>query len=246
MSGNEDLVTRRHAALASTTRRRILDQLAGSPAGVPISDIATGLGLHQNTVRAHLEILEDAELITGGIDRTGRPGRPRQVYRTLEERAAPHRGPDLHTDLAKVLLAGFGRPGSQALERAAAAAERAVGHHVAQAAADSSTAADAVTAAFESAGIDVAWRDDGAAVIRTCPVADLARLRPDVICPIHATMIQAALDEGAGIEPVSVTPDIDGGCIIRGVGVPSGGDQSSSSSASASAAPTARSASRTD
>ncbi|WP_297082878.1 metalloregulator ArsR/SmtB family transcription factor [uncultured Demequina sp.] len=242
MAGVEDLETRRHAALASGTRRRILDQLARSPGGVPISEVSARLGLHQNTVRAHLEILEDAELAAAEIDRTGRPGRPRQVYRALQESPQPvSHVRSVHGDFAKALLAGFGRAGGDAAVRAQVAAERLGGHHGAEVAEDSGSAADAVTAAFDVAGVEVDWRADGAALIRACPVPDLARLRPDVVCPIHATLIQAALDEGAGIERVSVTPDPEGVCVIRGVGMPAPVAQSSSSSASE--APTARSSS---
>ena len=45
------------------------------------------VGLHQNTIRAHLAVLEDADLVVVRSERDGRPGRPRRLFAAVPEEA---------------------------------------------------------------------------------------------------------------------------------------------------------------
>lgn len=213
-----DLDTRRHVALGSTTRRRILDVIAAGGGTTSIADIADAVRLHANTVRAHLDVLEEAELVRGSVERSGRRGRPRQVYAVtgpIEVAAAPLG--DLRTEIATALLSGFGRHVADAVARAQSSAEhigRSWGSRVAVAEHESG---DAVSGCLAAAGVEVVRRPDGAAVVRTCPLADLARLRPEVVCPLHASMLTSALSTAAGVEHVAVEPGRGGACVIHGL-----------------------------
>ena len=55
--------TARHRALADPTRVRILDLLRSADGPLTVADLAAPLGLHPNTVRSHLHLLDEAELV---------------------------------------------------------------------------------------------------------------------------------------------------------------------------------------
>jgi len=70
------------AAMAHPSRRRIVDAVAAAPDGATIFDLAGVVGLHHNAVRSHMAALARAGVVWSERERgTGRPGRPRIVYR---------------------------------------------------------------------------------------------------------------------------------------------------------------------
>jgi len=75
---------RRHGA-----RRAELQRLfaAHQGDGLAVADLAALVGLHPNTVRAHLEVLVNAGAASRHPDRRRTPGRPRELYRATA--AAP-------------------------------------------------------------------------------------------------------------------------------------------------------------
>lgn len=66
-------------------------------------------------------------------------------------------------------------------------------------------------------GFSPAERDGGEVILRTCPLLDAARARPEVICQVHLGMVQGAAEALGGtaddgrIEPFSEP----GGCVLR-------------------------------
>jgi len=50
---------------------------------------ADQLGLHLTTVRAHLDVLVDAELVTSHTESRTTPGRPRRLYAAADDPARP-------------------------------------------------------------------------------------------------------------------------------------------------------------
>jgi predicted ArsR family transcriptional regulator len=73
-----------HRALSSSVRTRLLRLLLEPGHRGAVADVrslAAALGLHVNTVRAHLAVLEDAGLVRSEPEDRERPGRPRLVYR---------------------------------------------------------------------------------------------------------------------------------------------------------------------
>lgn len=71
----------RHRLRSDPTRLAIIDALAQAPREV--SELARLVGVHPNTVRAHLRRLEDAGLVVAERAPTRRPGRPPMRYRLL-------------------------------------------------------------------------------------------------------------------------------------------------------------------
>ena len=70
----------RHAALAVRSRRRLLEVLHSTHEPADIAALAGAVGLHVTTARVHLRVLEKAALVERVVDRSGRMGRPRQLY----------------------------------------------------------------------------------------------------------------------------------------------------------------------
>jgi predicted ArsR family transcriptional regulator len=96
-------------AVGHPVRLRVLQRLAGGEvASVP--ELADAAGAHENTVRAHVAVLEEAGLIAGESRPAAGPGRPGVQYRLTE------RGERLDQDflgLAELLAAALGRTGLQ-------------------------------------------------------------------------------------------------------------------------------------
>jgi predicted ArsR family transcriptional regulator len=72
-----------HRALAEPSRARLLGLLEAAGAPLASEELAGRAGLHANTVRAHLEVLADAGLVTWELEPRTRPGRPRRLFAAL-------------------------------------------------------------------------------------------------------------------------------------------------------------------
>lgn len=62
--------------LAQASRLRILDALLDAP-GIGLAELSTATGLHTNTLREHVRVLQDEGHVRAEIEHTGRRGRPR-------------------------------------------------------------------------------------------------------------------------------------------------------------------------
>jgi predicted ArsR family transcriptional regulator len=69
-----------HRALGDRSRVRILRVLRASDRGLDVSALAAAVGLHENTIRSHLAVLENARLVTSELERRPGRGRPRALY----------------------------------------------------------------------------------------------------------------------------------------------------------------------
>ncbi|MBX6385996.1 MAG: helix-turn-helix domain-containing protein [Microbispora sp.] len=124
---------RAHRVLADVSRVAVLETLrrAGRPLSIP--DIAAEVGLHPNTVRAHLALLVEHGYAVGRTEERERPGRPRLLYTAAALPGVEEPGDGERRNyrlLAEVLityLSGADGPGGGA---AALAAGRAYGHRI--------------------------------------------------------------------------------------------------------------------
>ena len=74
-----------HRALANPSRLRILDVLRHRKRPMDASDIAAEVGLHANTVRSHVRLLEHAGLVQQRPEAKGGRGRPHIVFELVPE-----------------------------------------------------------------------------------------------------------------------------------------------------------------
>jgi predicted ArsR family transcriptional regulator len=201
-----------HKVLASISRIAVLDLLRSRAQPLGVGEVAQHVGLHQNTVRSHLDLLVESGYAIRRSEAPSGPGRPRVVY---EATAAPE-GERNYRLLAEVLaehmLATSERPSEAAVNagRSWAGLTQRRQHgddHDGTAATPPISEGAAIAAVVRMLG-DIGFAPelsaDGTAInLHRCPFRELAVSNPDVVCGAHLGMIQGALAElGA---PVSAT-----------------------------------------
>jgi predicted ArsR family transcriptional regulator len=233
----DDGGTRVHRALSSPVRAHLLRLLVGDPSeagsgggsegggevpegGGEVPELAAALGLHVNTVRAHLAVLQEAGLVGAEPDPRGRPGRPRLVYRptaaaltVLAPRtgAAPEPGYRVLAELlAGQLASSTERPAEVAAELGASWGRGSVGAQL-TGPLDAEPAIERVVALLDQAGFgpERAVGPDGQVQVwlHRCPFAEVARHQPDVVCSVHLGFLRGALEAlGSDVEVADLTP----------------------------------------
>ena len=205
-------------ALADESRVRIVEALRGAPDGLDVQLLAQRLGLHVNTVRWHLGILDDAGFLAFSPAPNGKPGRPRMLY-TLRPGATAGTGGDEHRLLATVLTGTVAElpDGEQRAEEAGRAWGRFLVRrpspleHI-----DDGEAVAEVARLLDEEGF--AAEPHGNEIhMRRCPFHDLAQTNPEIVCGVHLGLMAGALEElGSDLEvdglDVFVRPDL---CIAR-------------------------------
>lgn len=196
----------RYRALADPVRRRLLSFLEESPEACDVEKMARAVGLHPNTVRGHLETMEEADLVVRGTRPRTSPGRPRLVYMpspdAWEPAAAGYRL------LAQVLTTAVRLSGDDP----AAVAENAGREWGRQAcpprggaATTSGETLDALTGLLRDIGFRPQARPEGNRTVidlTDCPFRDLARDHPDVICALHLGLMRGAVENLGGTADV--------------------------------------------
>lgn len=207
-----DDADRVHRALAEPSRARLLELLERAGGALSSEELATETGLHPNTVRAHLDVLIDAGLVTWALEPRTRPGRPRRLFAALPRPEAIAREHEL---LAAALAASLDPlPDGP---RLAEESGRSWGRGLVSAHARS--AGEAVTSVV---GL-LAERGFGPVAegreitMCSCPFRELAVRYERIVCSLHKGLIDGALErleaplEVAELRPW-VTPDR---CVAR-------------------------------
>jgi len=181
------------AAAASPARGRLLELLRSSAERLDVYQLAARTGLHITTVRFHLGVLVDADLVT--VDRQQRtsPGRPRMFYGPVD------RPPSGYHAVAAVLAANFGGTAAGRRSRAEQAGRdwAAVNPDPGQAR-TLDEVADRVTELFDAMNFDpeqapVDSERQRVIRLRACPYRDIARSHPEVICSLHLGLLRGTL-----------------------------------------------------
>jgi predicted ArsR family transcriptional regulator len=188
-----------HRALGHPSRARILTLLheAGDPLGV--HDLAERVGLHPNTTRAHLRVLEEVGLVASRVEGRALPGRPRIVYEATSESPSETEGYRLLAQILASYLTGIdGDPAIHAEQ-----AGRAWGRFLVKAPApltsiSAEEAVSRVVQLLDELGFQPNSRVDPEGVsiaMRRCPFADVAGAYEQVVCQVHLGLVQGALEE---------------------------------------------------
>jgi predicted ArsR family transcriptional regulator len=223
----ETIDTPRHRALGSASRARIL-RLIQAEAGLTGGEVTARTGLHPSTVRVHLERLVQAGLLVKARAAGGVPGRPPWRYRI----AAPQPAPPPYRTLAAALLDHLATTGGGA--PAAVVAGQAWGVRLAADPARPAGPVEAAVDVLQELGFDPHRVPAGAAGgevevhLRTCPFLELVGQHPDVMCGLHAGLIQGVVRAAglpgshASLEPFAAPT----ACVARlQVPAPPGGDR---------------------
>ncbi|WP_243058398.1 metalloregulator ArsR/SmtB family transcription factor [Nocardioides sp. SR21] len=202
----------------SPTRAALLETLQVQPEPTSLPALVKTTGLHDNTVREHLEGLRRSGLVRRTkAPATGR-GRPRWLYE-----ATPHSHEDprpeyagLAAALAAVIVRTSPEPAAEARRAGADWGRRlAAGTAPAESA---EAARRGVTAIFEDMGFEPeADADVRELRLTRCPLLEAAHQEPDVVCSVHLGIAQGALERyDAPTDGLELLPFVEpGACLLR-------------------------------
>lgn len=150
-----------------------------------VGEVTAATGQHGNTVREHLDALVDLGLVTRAPVSDGGRGRPSYRY-AVRPSAAQHPLSALIGALAGVLRETSDVPVAAArrLGRTSGAAQP-----KALAPGAPEVGIDRLAMLLTERGFDATRRPDGALQLRTCPLIDLARADPEVVCGFHQGLL---------------------------------------------------------
>jgi predicted ArsR family transcriptional regulator len=204
-----------HRALADPRRAELVAALEAAVEALDASELGRRVGLHANTVRWHLGILEEAGLVRSRPEHRATPGRPRRVWERAPRREHDEAGEQ--RALARALVSVVaGRPEAAA---DAEAAGRAWGARAARSSRPTPAGQAPVAELARVLGEHgFEPRVDGLEVtMLRCPFADLARESATVVCGMHRGLVEGALDEAGSmlvVDELEVFPRPDV-CVLR-------------------------------
>jgi predicted ArsR family transcriptional regulator len=213
MSTEREQALRRHRALADPSRARILAELADEDA-LGVRALAERVGLHVNTVRAHLNALAEAGLATSETLPPAGRGRPRLVYRAAAAGPDEGRRYRLLAEILAALVARYGPDAAAQLEEIG----EAWGHYMVDSPPPYATvpgdeAIERLLALLADVGFEPRLeetRKRTRILMRPCPFLELARRHREVVCPIHLGLMRGALAElGAGTTATTLEPFVE-------------------------------------
>lgn len=173
-------------------RRDVLAALRNADAPMSISAIAEQLDVHANTVRFHLDALLEQEQIRRVTGAHDKPGRPPQLFTAVD--GMDPGGPRHYQLLAEALAESVASGAAPNADTSAAG--RRMGAQLAAARSDTAggTPVEKLVDLLDDLGF--APEPDAAGTeiaLRHCPFLELAKERPEVICPIHLGLMQGAM-----------------------------------------------------
>jgi predicted ArsR family transcriptional regulator len=199
----------------SRAQRGVLDALVAAAAPVPLTRLSADTGLHPNTLRGHLETLADRGLVRR--ERATPAGRGRPGWLWSAEAAAPAEYAGLATALARTLHETSADPAGQAVD-----AGRAWGHQLAARRPDGAGEPPRTRVRDLLDRLGFAPRSgrtehDDTLRLTRCPLLDVARELPDVVCNVHLGLVGGALEEfGAADVDADLVPFAEpGACLLH-------------------------------
>lgn len=198
----------RGAPPLSSSRAALLETLRAQTEPVTLAAITHVTGLHENTVREHLDALVEAGLASRSTAPPSGRGRPAGLYQATDP--GPGASPE-YAGLAAALARAIHHR-SPTPEEDAVVAGRDWGRDLARGRGGRRPGAAAarreVVALLDDLGF-APETDTRASSVRLtrCPLLEAAHRYPDVVCGVHLGLTQAALEEyGAPADGVRLLP----------------------------------------
>jgi predicted ArsR family transcriptional regulator len=189
----------RERALAHDSRVDLLEVLQEGATAMDASELADAVGLHVNTVRSHVRVLEQAELVVRSIEPRSEPGRPRVLYTAAaptEKREVEQRYRLMARMLASFIAANVPDPQAAAEETG-----RQWGRHLGPkpapfARTTAAQALEALLALLDDLGFAPRMGADPSEIeLRHCPFRDVAEAHPEVACSLHLGLMRGAVSQ---------------------------------------------------
>lgn len=179
-------------AALSAQRRRVFDVLDVEPRSV--AAVADALDLHVNTVREHLDGLVDSGLAERSrLAPTGR-GRPGWGYTARPGVSSPSAGE--YASLAAVLAEHAAAKGGDVAGDMARLGTG-WGRSLVDSHGRDGDPDRTMVRVLETLGFDPEDRG-GSVRLRQCPMLDVARRHPEVVCQVHLGLVRGALEAAGG------------------------------------------------
>lgn len=202
-------------------RAALLESLRAQDRPLSVAELAPLVGLHPNTVRAHLDVLVRTGEVSRRSDARNTPGRPRELY----EATGVATGDRNYRLLAQVLAGRLAELTDDPAREAVTAGRHWAGKQgedvtVAVPAAPAAPAVPSEPAApavpseplapvlrmLRASGFAPELSPDGSQILlHHCPFLELAVDQPEVVCGAHLGLIQGAL-EGTGVAATRILP----------------------------------------
>lgn len=194
---------------------RVLAALAEQVGPVTTPDLVRAVGLHANTVRAHLQELVAAGLVAvESVPPSGR-GRPAHQYVITEAGRTVPRVNDPAFAEYRGLTSAFAGHLAEHSERPSVEARQigqSWGRQLARGESGGQGPVSLVVRLLSRLGFSPVPPPededlDAGVALRTCPLLELAEEMPEVICQVHQGLVEGALDQyGSGRPRVELLP----------------------------------------
>jgi predicted ArsR family transcriptional regulator len=204
-------------AASESGRLRVLELLRSAPGALGVTDLATQLGLHTNTVRFHLNRLVAAGLVTREVEEHSGPGRPRLTF-TAVARDAMEGGRRSYKLLAD-MLAGFIADTSPDAAAQAVELGRTWGRYLATKPAPATRVTEEESLrellhVLDDIGFSPLLAEDddqqSQVLLRHCPFLEVASAHGEVVCSLHLGVMQGVLlEQRAPLEASDLRPFVE-------------------------------------
>jgi len=208
---------REDQALTTSGRLRVLALLRSTPGGLGVTELATQLGLHPNTVRFHVSRLVTAGLVTREVEPHDGPGRPRLTFAAVTQ-ANVESGQRSYRLLAD-MLAGFIADTSPDAAAQAVELGRTWGRYLATRPAPGRrvTEEESLTEllrVLDDIGFSPLLAEDedrqSQMLLRHCPFLEVASAHREVVCSLHLGVMQGVLaEQRAPLEASDLRPFVE-------------------------------------
>ncbi|MEO6997866.1 MAG: helix-turn-helix domain-containing protein [Terracoccus sp.] len=214
------------AALGATSRSRarVLAALTETPEPLSLAALSNATALHVNTLREHLEALQQQGLVSRAVAEPHGRGRPAWLY--MAARAAAPNGVREYAGLASALADSIRRHSPDPAEEGREAGQG-WGRDLAERQGPP-PGSGAVAARRHVVGLldDLGFAPETTGRVTSvrltrCPLLDAARANPEVVCSVHRGIVEGALLQWGSHEPVTLLAFSEpGACRLRLGGQP--------------------------
>jgi len=188
-------------ALQDPTRRRILLRFYEDPSERTVDEVARDAGVHRTVAFTHLERLAALGYLSTG-QRRGQVGKPAKLYRSAARQIELSHPTRRFSQLAILLATGLHTLGPAGVEAA-----RRVGQEFGRGLVDR-PAASIDAALAQLAPLGAAYTVNDSSVVATnCVFREACDAAPEIVCELHAGVLEGALEAAGFRQTVSVGRD---------------------------------------
>ncbi|WP_442576741.1 helix-turn-helix domain-containing protein [Microbacterium sp. F51-2R] len=170
-----------YRGLSQPSRLRVMHELLVKP-GQSLADLAAATGLHENTLRDHLRVLEAEGFVVRRPEHRGTRGRPRDVFDPA--------GPQTPNPVAERRIEDAKRHGDllRGVVLQTTAADETVAHQL-----------DVLYEHLDDVGLEPRIDEEALTVdLAPCAFHDLVDDRMAMLCHVHAELIRGVLQQAGG------------------------------------------------